>query len=136
MMTVSLPWAASRRARAAKKTASAKPVSVAKALGKITKPLTKTELYGVIGDSAELNRKQVAAVFDTLSEVIALHLKKDGPEKFILPGLLKITVKKVPAKPAHEGRNPFTGETMMFKAKPASKKVKVAALSTLKGMCS
>jgi hypothetical protein len=77
----------------------------------------------------------VVAVFDGLSEVIAAHLKKDGPEKFVLPGLLKIVVKKVPAKPAHEGKNPFTGETMMFKAKPAGKKVKVLALKNLKSMC-
>ena len=108
---------------------------VAKAIGKITKPLTKSELYGAIADGAELNRKQVVAVFDVLSEIVAMHLRKDGPEKFVLPGMLKIVVKKVPAKPAHEGKNPFTGEMMMFKAKPASKKVKVIALSGLKIMC-
>jgi nucleoid DNA-binding protein len=109
--------------------------SVTKTLGKITKPLTKSELYTAIADGTELNRKQVTAVFDTLSEIVALHLKKDSPEKFVLPGLLKIIVKKVSAKPAHEGKNPFTGEMMMFKAKPASKKVKVIALSSLKAMC-
>jgi len=33
---------------------------------------------------------------------------------------------------AREGVNPFNGEKMMFKAKPASKKVRIAALKTLK----
>ena len=130
--------------KAKAKVVKAKPVAkakapakkpAAKAVGKISKPFTKSELYSTIGDSAELSRKQVAAVFDKLGDLIALHLKKDGPEKFVLPGLLKVMVKKVPAKPAREGKNPFTGEMMTFKAKPASKKVKVVALRNLKEMC-
>jgi len=39
---------------------------------------------------------------------------------------------KKPATKAREGVNPFNGEKMMFKAKPASKKVRIAALKTLK----
>jgi nucleoid DNA-binding protein len=108
---------------------------VPKTTGKITKMFSKGELYSTIGTTIGLSRKQIATVFDTLGEIIEVHLKKDGPEKFVLPGLLKIVVKKVPAKPAREGRNPFTGETMTFKAKPASKKVKVIALRQLKSMC-
>ena len=41
---------------------------------------------------------------------------------------------KKPATKAREGVNPFTGEKMMFKAKPASKKVRVMPLKSLKGM--
>lgn len=88
-----------------------------------------------MADRAELSRKQIVAVFDSLAEVIAAHLKKDGPEKFVLPGLLKIMVKKVPARPARDGINPFTGEPTTFAAKPASKKVKVLAMKNLKSMC-
>ena len=123
------------KAKVTKEAAPKKAVSVAKTLGKLTKPLTKTELYTAIAEQVGLNRKQVVAVFDTLTEIMAIHLKKDGPEKFVLPGLLKVVVKKVPAKPAREGRNPFTGEDIMLKAKPASKKVKVVALTALKDMC-
>ena len=39
-----------------------------------------------------------------------------------------------PAREARRGINPFTGEEMMFKAKPASKVVKVTALKGLKDM--
>lgn len=106
-----------------------------KSIGKVTKPFTKSELYNTIANVTELNRKQVIAVFDTLGNIIAEHLKKDGPKKFVLPGLLKLVVKNVPAKPEHEGKNPFTGEMMVFKAKPASKKVKAIALRALKNMC-
>ena len=38
---------------------------------------------------------------------------------------MKLTVKKKPATKARKGINPFTGEEMMFKAKPASKAAKV-----------
>lgn len=118
------------KAKAKAKPAVKKPA--VKAIGKISKPFTKSELYSTIADSTELSRKQVAAVFDKLSEVIGLHLK--GPEKFVLPGMLKAVVKKVPARPARKGVSPFTGEPMTFKAKPASKKVKVIALRGLKDM--
>jgi hypothetical protein len=43
------------------------------------------------------------------------------------------TVKK-PATKARQGVNPFTGEQMMFKAKPASQTVKVSALKGRKDM--
>jgi hypothetical protein len=43
-------------------------------------------------------------------------------------------VVKKPATKARKGVNPFTGVEMMFKAKPASKTVKVAALKGLKDM--
>jgi nucleoid DNA-binding protein len=53
---------------------------------------------------------------------------------FTVPGLMKITVQKKPATKARKGTNPFTGEAMMFKAKPARKVVKVRALKKLKEM--
>lgn len=51
-----------------------------------------------------------------------------------MPGLLKMKVVKKPATKARQGTNPFTGEQMMFKAKPASKKVRVMPLKSLKAM--
>ena len=46
--------------------------------------------------------------------------------------LLKLKVVKRPATKAREGINPFTGEKMTFKAKPASKKVRALPLKNLK----
>jgi hypothetical protein len=43
-------------------------------------------------------------------------------------------VVKKPATKAREGINPFTGEKQMFKAKPASKKVRAMPLKALKAM--
>ncbi len=70
-------------------------------------------------------------MFDSLNVVIKKSLKSNGV--FTLPGLAKMKVVKKPATKAREGVNPFTGEKMVFKAKPASKKVRVMPLKNLKG---
>ena len=92
---------------------------------------TKSEILTQISKDTELSRKQVSAVFDSLSGVIKKSLRSNG--LFTLPGLLKLKVVKKPATKAREGVNPFTGEKMTFKAKPASKKVRVLPLKNLKG---
>jgi nucleoid DNA-binding protein len=93
---------------------------------------TKSEVLNQIAKDTELSRKQVASVFDSLSGVIKKSLRGNG--LFTMPGLLKMKVVKKPATKAREGVNPFTGEKMMFKAKPASKKVRVMPLKSLKSM--
>lgn len=98
-----------------------------------SKPRTKSEVFGELAVSAELSRKQVATIFDGLTELIKKDLKK-GPGVFTVPGLMKIRVVRKPATKAREGVNPFTGEKMMFKAKPARNVVKVTALRGLKAM--
>ena len=45
-----------------------------------------------------------------------------------------MVVKKKPARKARRGINPFTGEEQMFKAKPATKVVKIRPLKKLKEM--
>jgi nucleoid DNA-binding protein len=99
------------------------------------KPPTKSEIYTTIADDTGLTKKDVAAVFESLSGQIKKNLGgRGGPGIFTVPGLLKMRVVKKPATKARKGVNPFTGEEMMFKAKPASKTVKVAALKGLKDM--
>ena len=99
------------------------------------KPPTKTEIYTTIVDDTGLTRKDVAAVFESLNSQIKKNLGgRGGAGLFTVPGLLKMRVVKKPATKARKGVNPFTGEEMMFKAKPASKVVKVSALKGLKDM--
>lgn len=93
---------------------------------------TKSEILATICKDTGLSRKQVSSVFDSLSGVIRKSLRGNG--LFTLPGLLKLKVVKKPATKAREGVNPFTGEKMMFKAKPASKKVRALPLKSLKNM--
>jgi nucleoid DNA-binding protein len=99
------------------------------------KPPTKSEIYAKIVDDTGLSRKDVAAVFESLNGQIKKNLGGRGAAgMFTMPGLLKMRVVKKPARKARKGTNPFTGEEMMFKAKPATKVVKVSALKGLKDM--
>ena len=93
---------------------------------------TKSEVLAQISKDTGLSKKQVGEVFESLSGLIKKSLKSSG--LFTLPGLLKLRVVKKPATKAREGTNPFTGEKMTFKAKPASKKVRVLPLKNLKAM--
>jgi nucleoid DNA-binding protein len=106
-----------------------------KAGASVKKPPTKSEIYTKIADDTGLTKKDVAAVFESLSGQIKKNLGgRSAPGMFTIPGLLKLRVVKKPARKARKGVNPFTGEEMMFKAKPASKAVKVVALKGLKDM--
>ena len=89
---------------------------------------------GTLSERTGLSKKEVSEVLTQLTLVVEGHLKKGGPGKFTMPGMLKMSVKSVPAKKARKGINPFTGEPTTFKAKPASRKVKVTALKALKEM--
>ncbi len=72
------------------------------------------------------------AVLESLGDQIKKSLKGNGV--FTLPGLCKMRVVKKAATKAREGVNPFTGEKMTIKAKPASKKVRIRALKNLNEM--
>ena len=96
------------------------------------KPRTKGEVYRIIAENNGLSRKQVAGAFDTLGRIAAADLGKGVPVN--VGGLLKITVRQRPARPAREGIDPFTKQPRSFAAKPASKVVKVRPLRALKDM--
>lgn len=109
----------------------AKKKQAAKAAGK---PRTKTEVYRELAEQTDLSRKQVVCVFDAMADMIKKDLGRRGPGVFTVPGLMKVKVVRKPATKARKGTNPFTGEEMMFKAKPARNVVKVLALKAMKDM--
>ena len=123
--------AAKKRKAPAKKKAKAAP---AKRLTAIRDRYSKTQLLSEIAENTELSRKQVGSVIDELTDLIERHIKKGSCGEFVLPGMMKVTTVKKPARKARKGINPFTGEEQMFKAKPASKKVKIYPLKGLKEM--
>lgn len=104
------------------------------AAGAKAKPLAKSAVFQAVAEETGLSRKQVASVFDALAGQIKNQLGKKGPGVFVLPGLLKLTLKKVPATKARKGIDPFTKQERMFKAKPARNQVKARALKSLKDM--
>ena len=93
---------------------------------------TKSEVFANIAEQTDLPKKKVAEVMDALGSEMQKSLKKNGV--FNLVGLAKMTVVKKPATKARKGKNPFTGEETMFKAKPASKNVRIRPLKNLKEM--
>jgi nucleoid DNA-binding protein len=93
---------------------------------------TKSQIVSAIAGHTDLSKKQVIAVLDALSGAIKKALRSGGV--FTLPGIGKMRVVKKPATKAREGVNPFTGEKMMIKAKPASRKVRIRALKNLNEM--
>ncbi len=98
------------------------------------KARTKSQIIGEIAEQTELSRREVSDVFESLASLIKKDIGRRGPGTFTVPGLMKIRVVRKPATKARKGINPFTGEEMMFKAKPARNVVKVGALKRLKEM--
>ncbi len=117
-----------KKKRATRKTAKKK---TSRAVNKAT---TKSESFSYIADKTGLTKKDVGAVFDAMSTLIKRDLKRNGPGVYTVPGLMKIKVVRKPATKSRKGVNPFTGEAMVFKAKPARNVVKVLALKALKDM--
>jgi len=105
-----------------------------KSTGARSRGATKGEVYAQIADQTGLAKKDVAKVFESLSELIGKELGKKGPGQFVVPGLLKLKVVRKPATKAKQGVNPFTKEPMMIKAKPARNVIKASPLKALKDL--
>lgn len=118
---------------ATKKAAPAKK-SAAQAAGPkpIKEAMTKSGLIAHIAEVSDVPAKDVRAVLSALEGAMHGSISKKGAGSFTLPGILKITATKVPAKPKRKGINPFTKEEVWFAAKPATTKVKVRPLKKLK----
>jgi nucleoid DNA-binding protein len=120
---------------AVKKKTAAKKTAKKKVAAKAAKsPTTKAETFSYIADKTGLTKKDVSAVFDSLNTLIKRDIKRSGPGVYTVPSLMKIKVVRKPATKARKGVNPFTGEPMTFKAKPARNVVKVLPLKALKDM--
>ena len=98
-----------------------------------SKVRTKGSIYKDIAAVTGLSRKQVVSVFDTMTEMLKADLGKKGCGTFNFLGLAKMRTVNKPATKARKGKNPFTGEEITIKAKPASRKVRARALRALNG---
>jgi nucleoid DNA-binding protein len=128
---------AKKAAPKAEPKAETKPVPApAKKAEKVAVPkpkqATKSEIYAALAEKTKLSKKEVASVFEAMSELIAKDLGKKGPGIFVVPGLLKLKIVDKPATKARPGINPFTKEPTTIKAKPARKAVKAVLLKSLK----
>jgi len=123
----------------AKKTVAKKAAPAApKRIKAIKEAMTKTAMMATIAEETGLSKKEVAAVFDSLSGIIEGHIKKNAAGTCTIPGLMKVKTIRKPAQKARKNvPNPFKpGELMDVAAKPARTVVKVLPLKKLKDMAS
>ena len=92
--------------------------------------LSKSALIERIATGTTLSKRDVKNVMEALVDVGHKELKKNG--LFLVPGFAKFVVVKKPATKARKGTNPFNGEPMMFKAKPARKIVRARPVKAAK----
>lgn len=76
--------------------------------------MTKGDLVNYIAEATGLTKADASRALDATIEGITEGLKKEG--KVTLTGFATFTAKK---KPAKEGRNPRTGETVKIPARIA-----------------
>lgn len=116
------------------KTNSPVRVVAAKKAPALKEKLTKTQLIASMAEKTGLSKKDVALVLDELESHMDRSIRKRGVGEFTIPGLMKISTVKRPAKKARKNvPNPFRpGELMDVAAKPASIQVKVRPLKKLK----
>ena len=122
--------------QSAAKKAAPKKAAPARKVTALQDKMTKTQILATIAENTGLTKKQVGDVMGELETLIERSIKKRSVGEFTLPGLMKITTVKKPARKARKGRNPFTGEETVFKAKPASVAVKVRPLKKIKEFAS
>jgi DNA-binding protein HU-beta len=78
------------------------------------KQMTKSQLVTKIADSAEITKKQAAAILETLAAIAY----KEARKGFTIPGIGKLVLVK---RKARMGRNPQTGEPIKIPAKTVVK---------------
>ena len=78
--------------------------------------MNKTELIAAVAEKTELSKKDAEKALKAFTDVVAEELKKG--EKIQLVGFGTFEVAE---RPAREGRNPRTGETMPIAASKAPK---------------
>ena len=92
---------------------------------------SKGQTVTAISTSTGLSKREVNELLDSLQALIG-HDLSNNTGVFTLPGLMKMVIRKKPVTKARKGVNPFTGEEMTFKAKPASNVVRARPLKQLK----
>ena len=123
---------AKKTAKTTRTTKTARAAKTALAPKPVKDTFNRSTLAAHLAEQSGVEPRSVKAVLAALESVILGSVHKKGAGEFTLPGLLKIGVQKVPAKPKRKGINPFTKQEQIFAAKPATVKIKVRSLKKLK----
>jgi nucleoid DNA-binding protein len=96
------------------------------------KRMTKVQIIKELSEKVSISKKDVQGVLAGLLELVKRELGKRGPGEFVIPDVIKLKVKTIPARKERKGMDPFTKQERVFPAKPASKRVRATALKKLK----
>lgn len=92
--------------------------------------MNRRDLVLAVAERTGSDRKTADAAVTAVTESIVAAVTKG--DSVSISGFAKFYRRTKPATKARKGTNPFTGEEMTFKAKPASKTVKVTPLKAFK----
>lgn len=95
------------------------------------KYMNASEVVNALSILTEVDKKEVKAVLTALKETIIPQQLKTS-KAFALHGCAKLVTKRRKARKAGKGRNPFTGEPCVIKARPACNVVRARPLKALK----
>ncbi len=99
----------------------------------VKEALSKSALVNLIAEQNGVTRDVAKGALATIEGAMMGSIHPRGVGEFTLPGVFKVSLRKVPARKAGTMiRNPSTGEMVPGKAKPASVRVKIRPLSKLK----
>ena len=110
-----------------------KKVAQSKKMKPVKTKLSKSQVLGALAEDSGMSKSEVKKVWCSLERLIEASICDQGYGQFTLPGLMKVTTVRRPAIKARRGVNPFTKEETWFKAKPASRGVRIRALKKMKG---
>ena len=78
--------------------------------------MNKTELIAAVAEKAEISKKDAEKAVKAFTEAVAEELAKGGKVQLVGFGNFEVS-----ERPAREGRNPRTGETMTIAASKTPK---------------
>lgn len=84
-----------------------------------------------IAEETEVDNRSADSFLRAFESIVSGEVS-EGSGKVIISNFVKFERKDTPAKASRPGRNPATGEQMMFAAKPASVKIRITPLKRFK----
>lgn len=92
--------------------------------------LSRTQLIAELSERTGFTKTDCKSMVENFEDIIISSVCEG--ENVSLSGFAKFARKSTPAKPARDGRNPATGETIRLKPKPASVKATITPLKFFK----
>lgn len=93
--------------------------------------MTKAEFFTALQQSNPvLTKLELESLVDSMRDIVIKSLQTSS--QAMIPGLIKFKAIHKPAQDEHQGINPFTKQPALIKAKPASVKIKMICIKSVK----